>query len=71
MGLNNEIVARSVGAGFYHSDGWNKDFPKLQILTVEDLLAGKTVQLPPSLHTFKRAEKDQTNVSSQAGFEFE
>jgi hypothetical protein len=27
-------------AGFYHSPGWNKDYPKIQILTITDLLDG-------------------------------
>jgi site-specific DNA-methyltransferase (adenine-specific) len=37
-----------VSAGFYHSALWNKDYPKVQILTVEELLAGKQPLLPPS-----------------------
>src|SRR5437764_975812 len=57
----------AVGCGFYHSPGWNKDFPKLQILTVEDLLNGKQVQLPPSLHTFKQAEKLGNQIDNQGG----
>ncbi len=35
--------------GFYHSPGWNKDYPSLQILTVDDILNGKTVDLPPNI----------------------
>jgi hypothetical protein len=41
----------------YHSPGWNKDYPKFQIITVEEILAGKTVNLPPNIRTFKKAEK--------------
>lgn len=52
--------------GFYHSPGWNKDYPRLQILTVEDLLAGKTVDLPPNLQTFKKAEAVDSNREEQA-----
>lgn len=40
------MIEEAVGAGFYHSDGWSKDYPKIQILTVEELLFGKTVRLP-------------------------
>jgi len=65
-----DMTTEAVGAGFYHSPGWNKDFPKLQILTVEDLLNGKQVQLPPSLHTFKQAEKIQMN-ESQSSLDFD
>ena len=38
----------AVSAGFYHSALWKKDYPKIQILTVEELLAGKQASLPPS-----------------------
>lgn len=36
-----DMTTEAVGKGFYHSSGWNKDYPKLQILTLEELLAGK------------------------------
>jgi len=51
------MLEEAAGKGFYQSPGWNKDYPKLQILTVEDLLNGKTVTLPPNLQTYKQAEK--------------
>lgn len=45
-------------AGFYHSEGTGKDYPRLQILTVAELLAGKELQHPRLLEvTFKRAPK--------------
>jgi site-specific DNA-methyltransferase (adenine-specific) len=37
----------AVSAGFYHSDRWQKDYAKIQILTVEELLGGKQPSLPP------------------------
>ena len=52
-----DMVTEAVGKGFYFSEGWNKDYPKLQILTIEDLFAGKQPELPPNLTTFKQAEK--------------
>jgi len=50
--------AEAAGAGFYHSPGWNKDYPKLQILTVAELLEGKGIDMPPLgqvNRTFKKA----------------
>jgi DNA modification methylase len=50
----------AASAGFYDSPGWNKSYPRLQLLTVEDLLAGKAVDMPPSHATnitFKKAPK--------------
>ena len=48
----------AASAGFYDSPLGTK-YPRLQILTVEELLAGKTVDMPPTggVQTFKRAPK--------------
>lgn len=64
------MIEEAVEKGFYHSPGWNKDYPRLQILTVEDLLAGKTVDLPPNIDTFKRAQKMVNLKDDQGTFEF-
>ncbi len=50
----------AAGANFYHSPGWHKDYPRLQILTIAELLEGKGIQMPPLRQvnvTFKRAPK--------------
>ena len=48
----------AAGAGFYESPGHTRH-PRLQILTVADLLAGRAVDLPrfSDLRTFKKAPK--------------
>ena len=49
----------AAGGGFYDSP-WGKRYPKLQILTVGELLEGKGIDYPPSSHvnvTFKKAPK--------------
>ncbi|QQS31885.1 MAG: restriction endonuclease [Acidobacteriota bacterium] len=48
-------------AGFYHSHGWNKDYPKIQILTVKEILNGTQPDLPPNIQTFKKAERAVTD----------
>jgi DNA modification methylase len=36
-------------AGFYKSPGWNRSYPRIQLITVEDLLAHRaTIEYPPS-----------------------
>ena len=55
------------GKGFYHSPGWNKDYPRLQILTVEQILAGKQIELPPNIDTFKKAQKMVADSEDQQG----
>jgi len=48
----------AAGAGFYKSP-WGTSHPRLQILTVADLLQGKQIDYPPSKGnvTFKKAQK--------------
>ena len=65
------MLTEAAEKGFYHSPGWNKDYPRLQIITVEDLFDGKTVDLPPNLQTYKQAGKIATTEEVQGGLRFE
>jgi site-specific DNA-methyltransferase (adenine-specific) len=47
----------AVSAGFYHSPGWNKDYPRIQLLTIEELLHGAEIKMPPQHGTFKEAQQ--------------
>lgn len=50
----------AAGVGFYHSPGWNKDYPRLQILSIGELLSGKTIDYPVPQFTnitFKKASR--------------
>jgi hypothetical protein len=61
------IRAEAAGAGFYHSPGWSKDYPRLQVLTVADLLAGKGIDMPPLRQvnvTFKQAPRARAGRAS-------
>jgi DNA modification methylase len=49
--------AEAADAGFYHSPGWNKDFPRIQLLTIAELLDGRKIDRPPHSVTFKAAPK--------------
>ncbi len=60
-----DMQKAAVSAGFYHSPNWNKDYPRLQILTIESLLAGATVQMPPTARTYKKAQKETILQSEQ------
>ena len=51
------MLAEAAAAGFYHSPGWNQDYPRLQILTIADLLGGAEPKMPPASVTFKQAQK--------------
>jgi len=45
------MKVEAVSAGFYHSPIYDKDYPKIQILTIDELLHGKTVDMPPQTQT--------------------
>jgi site-specific DNA-methyltransferase (adenine-specific) len=53
-----DMTKEAVTAGYYHSQSWGgKDYPRIQILPVADLLHGAEVKMPPAHGTFKQAQK--------------
>jgi len=62
------MMAEAAGAGFYYSPGWQKHYPRLQILTIEELLNGKTINYPAPKSTnitFKKAPRFKKGQSIQ------
>jgi site-specific DNA-methyltransferase (adenine-specific) len=54
------MKTEAASAGYYTSPGWNRTYPRLQMLTVEGLLAGvERLDRPPSNVTFKQAQKEE------------
>jgi DNA modification methylase len=50
----------AASAGFYESPGWRKKYPRLQLLTIGEILDGKGIAYPPAQHTnvtFRKAPK--------------
>lgn len=60
-----DMKTEATTTGFYHSPGWNKDYPRLQILTIEELLKGGEVDMPPFSQSFKQAAKIEKNTQEQ------
>jgi site-specific DNA-methyltransferase (adenine-specific) len=61
-----EMKREAAAAGFYRSPGWQQDYPRLQILTIEELLEGARIKMPPAWGTFKQAQRaDQPKVEQQ------
>ncbi|HXN01431.1 MAG TPA: DNA methyltransferase [Candidatus Dormibacteraeota bacterium] len=54
-------------AGLFHSEVWNRDYPKLQILSIRELLEeGQKPQLPPFvMPTFQQAVKHDPAAGDQ------
>jgi site-specific DNA-methyltransferase (adenine-specific) len=59
----------AAAAGFYDSPGLLPEVPRLQILTIEELLAGKELEYPKvALATFKCAAR-RTKAKAKKGQE--
>lgn len=60
-----DMVTEAAAAGVYRSPGWGKDFPKIQILTIAELLRGAEIKMPPAHGTFKQAQRVQMPDAEQ------
>jgi DNA modification methylase len=60
------MTAEAADAGFYESPGWKKKYPRLQVVTIEELLDGKGINRPPAANvTFKQAPKAKEKTGDQ------
>ena len=55
--------------GFYHSELWQRDFPKIQIRTIADLLADRGFDLPPRQPMYQPAERVRPAEGEQGALE--
>jgi site-specific DNA-methyltransferase (adenine-specific) len=53
-----EMKLEADTAGLWRSEVWKRDYPRIQMLTIADLLAGKKPQLPPFvMPTYQQAPR--------------
>jgi len=64
-----DMRTEAVGAGFYHSPGWNKAYPRVQLFTISELLRGAEVKMPPEHGTFRLAQKVRQPQAAQGQLE--
>ena len=65
---------QAITAGVHNSPLWNRDFPRLQIFTIEELLSGSKPHLPREsarVRDFNRAPRVQDNGSQMSIAELE
>ena len=61
------MIKEAVVAGVYHSPGWNRNYPKIQIISIAEMLKGKRVEMPLLAQiTFKQAQKVQQSEADQS-----
>lgn len=65
-----DMRREALSAGYYTSPLWNKDYPRLQLYTIEQLLSGSQVEMPPTQATYKKAGRIRKNQGEQTKLEF-
>ena len=68
----------AVDAGLYYSPLYKKEYPKIQIITIEGIFQGKTVEMPPQSQTNvtlpkapKMRKKEGTQIVMEAAMKYE
>ncbi len=61
-----EMEREAVSAGFYKSELWQRDFPRMQIRTVGELLAGRDFEIPSQPSGYKAAPRVRRKEGEQA-----
>ena len=67
--IRSGAAALWLATGFHHSELWQRDFPRIQILTVEDLLAGKRPEIPGPMSPYAQASRIGTPEGRRLGLE--
>lgn len=60
-----EMRAEAISAGFYHSEVMNKDYPRMQLLTIEQLLDNPDNFSVPPGGDYRMAERFQAKADKQ------
>jgi site-specific DNA-methyltransferase (adenine-specific) len=53
------MLTEAAAAGFYENEFWKKKFPRVQIVTVEDILGGKRPDIPWGKAPFAKAQREK------------
>jgi site-specific DNA-methyltransferase (adenine-specific) len=51
------MKTEAAAKGLYHSAHFKKDYPRIQLLTIKEILEGKHPNLPTTISTIKQAER--------------
>ena len=62
-----DMRAEAASGGLYHSDVWQRDFPKIQLHTIEEMLSGNGFDLPPRPAAYQPAQRVRRPQGRQAG----
>ncbi len=52
-----EMQREAASGGFYHSEIWQQDYPKIQLRTIDEMLSGQGFDLPPRPAAYQPAQR--------------
>ncbi|MDE2861617.1 MAG: DNA methyltransferase [Chloroflexota bacterium] len=64
-----DMRTEAISAGFYHSDLWQTDYPRIQIRTVGELLEGRAFEIPRHPQTYQPAQRITRPAGEQGRLE--
>ena len=64
-----DMRQEAAAAGFYHSDLWARDFAKIQLRTVGEMLSGQGFDLPPRPGDYQPAQRVRRSQGRQGALE--
>lgn len=65
------MLKEAASAGVYQAPIWQKSYPRVQILTIEQLLHGASILMPPAQSMFRQAPRVPGPQPAQAGLGLE
>ena len=60
-----QMLTEALSAGSYRSEVWQRSYPRLQIRTVAELLAGEGFQMPYHPSMYSSAQRDSSSMGEQ------
>jgi len=64
-----DMKTEAASGGFFHSDLWDRDYPKVQIRTIEEMLQGSGFDLPPRTSGYQPAQRVRRPQGQQTRME--
>jgi site-specific DNA-methyltransferase (adenine-specific) len=59
------MITEAAKAGFYHNELWKKEYPRIQVLTIEEILDGKRPEMPPQRSPFAEAAVERERAKTK------
>ena len=64
-----DMRAEAASGGLFHSDLWQREYPKIQLRTVEEILTGPGFDLPPRQGSYQAAQRVRRPQGRQSEME--